>query len=72
MPPTPNIKNMKKYENYQNINLQKLIILEGFRQNGLQIWIQLIFWRIIAPVEIDFRHLFDYDICFDIESLKTI
>ena len=34
----------EKYENYKKINVQQLIILEGFSQNGLQIWIQLIFY----------------------------
>ena len=52
---------MKKYETCQNENLQKLIILEGFSQNGHHHLFQRIFLRIIAPVKIDFRHFFEYD-----------
>ena len=53
----------QKYENHkksQNENPQKFIILEGFSQNELQIRIQRIFLRIVAPVKIYFRHLFEY------------
>ena len=44
---------MKKYKNE---NLQKLIILEGFMQNGLQNRNQRIFLRRTSCVKIDFRH----------------
>ena len=47
-------------KNVKNENRQKHVILEGFRQNGLQIRNQRIFLRIVAPVKIDFRHLFDF------------
>ena len=57
---------------YKNENLQKLIILEGFNQNGHHHRFQRIFLRIIAPVKIDFRFSFDYDICLTLESLKTV
>ena len=43
-------------KNVKNENRQKLIIFEGFRQNGLQIRIQRNFLRISTPVKIDFRH----------------
>ena len=46
-------------KNVKNENRQKLIILEGFRQNGLQIRIQRNFLRISTPVKIDFRHFFE-------------
>ena len=39
MPPT-----QKYMKNVKNENRQKLIIFEGFRQNGLQIRIQRIFY----------------------------
>ena len=55
----------QKYEKYKkdkNENCQKLIIFEGFRQNGLQIRIQRNFLRISTPVKIDFRHFFENDI----------
>ena len=41
-------------------------------QNGLQIWIQRIFSRIVALVKIHVRHFFEYDICLTLESLKTV
>ena len=44
---------MKKYKNE---NLQKLIILEGFMQNGFQNRNQSIFLRRTSCVKIDFRH----------------
>ena len=69
MPPTPKTKKCKKC---QNENLQKLIILEGFRQNGHHHLFQRIFLRIIAPVKIDFQYLFDYDLFLTLESLKTV
>ena len=69
MLPTPNIKNMDKC---QNEHLQKLVIFEGFSQNGHHHLFQRIFLRIIAPVKIVFRHFFDYDICLTLESLKTV
>ena len=50
-------------KNNKNENHQKLIILEGFSQNGYHHLFQRIFLRIIAPVKIDFRHFFEYDIC---------
>ena len=69
MPPT---QKMKKCKKCLNENLQKLIILEGFRQNGHHHLFQRIFLRIIAPVKIDVRHFFDYDIFWTLESLKTV
>ena len=64
---------MKKYKNE---NLQKLIILEGFMQNGLQNRNQRIFLRIKSCVNIDFLYSFEKNMIFDIEmsikSLKTI
>ena len=50
---------MQKYKKYENANRQKLIIFEGFRQNGLQIRIQRNFLRISTPVKIYFRHFFE-------------
>ena len=44
---------MKKYKNE---NLQKLIILEGFMQNGHYHRNQRIFLRRTSYVKIDFRH----------------
>ena len=41
-------------KNVKHENRQKLILFEGFRQNGLQIRIQRIFLRISTPVKIDF------------------
>ena len=41
-------------------------------QNGYHHIFQRIFLRILAPVKIDFRHFFDYDIFSILESLKTI
>ena len=61
-----------KNEKCQNINHQKLIILEGFSQNGYQHLIQRIFLRMIATVKIDFRHFFEYYIFVTLESLKSI
>ena len=63
---------MKNMKNNKNENLQKLIILEGFSQNGYHHLFQRIFLRIIAPVKIDFRHFFEYDMFLTLESLKTI
>ena len=40
-------------------NLQKLIILEGFMQNGLQNRNQRVFLRIKSCVKINFRHFFE-------------
>ena len=54
MPPTPN-------ENIKNENRHKLIILEGFRQNGLHIRIQRNLSRISTPVKIDFCQFFEND-----------
>ena len=53
------MKKCKNIKNVKNENRQKLIILEGFRQNGLQIRIQRNFLRISTPVKIDFRHFFE-------------
>ena len=53
---------MQKYEKCKNENRQKLVILEGFGQNGLQIRIQRNFLRISTPVKIIFRHFFENDI----------
>ena len=44
---------MKKYK---NVNLQKLIVLEGFMQNGFQYRNQRIFLRIESCVKIDVQH----------------
>ena len=64
MPPTQKCRKMQKYENIKNENCQKLIIFEGFRQNGLQIRIQRNFLRISTPVKIDFGHFFENDTFF--------
>ena len=48
-------------KNVNNENHQIHVILEGFRQNGLQIRIQRNFLRISIPVKIDFRHFFEND-----------
>ena len=52
----------EKCKTCQNENLQKLIILEGFSQNGHHHLFQRMFLRIIAPVKIDFRYFFEYGI----------
>ena len=57
-------KNIEKCKNIKNENCQKHVILEGFRQNGLQIRIQRNFLRISTPVKIDFRHFLENDIFF--------
>ena len=57
----PKMKNLKTYKNH---NLQKLIVLEGFMQNGLQNRNQRNFLRRTSCVKIDFRHLFDFFIVF--------
>ena len=62
MPPTPKIYKKQNYKKCKNENRQKHVILEGFRQNGLQIRIQRNFLRISTPVKIDFRHFFENDI----------
>ena len=41
---------------------QQLIILKGFRQNGLRHWIQRILLRRVAPVNNYFRHLLEVSI----------
>ena len=47
---------------YKNENLQKLIILEGFMQNGHYHRNQRNFLRVKSCVKIDFRYLFEkYD-----------
>ena len=45
-------------KNYKNEHLQKLIILEGFRQNGHYHRNQRNFLRIKSCVKTDFRHFF--------------
>ena len=55
----------------QNENRRKLVIFEGFRQNGLQIRIQRNFLRISTPVKIYFRHFFEHDNFLTWKSLKT-
>ena len=65
-----NIKKCKNMKNVKNENRHKLIILEGFRQNGLQIRIQRNFLRISTPVKIIFRHLFEH-VIFDIRIVKN-
>ena len=72
MPPTPKYKKCTNMKNVKNENCQKLIIFEGFRQNGLQIRIQSNFLRISTPVKIDFRHFFKNDIFWASEPLKTV
>ena len=57
-------------KNNKNENHQKLIILEGFSQNGYHHLFQRIFLRIIAPVKIGFRHFFNNIIFFDIRITK--
>ena len=63
--------------------VKKHVVLEGFSQNGLQIQIQRIFLRIVAPVKIDFRHFVDFyifrptrrdrrDRCDDATTILTI
>ena len=62
LPADPKIQKNKHYEKYKNENLQKLIILEGFMQNGLQNRNQRIFLRRKWCVKIDFQHfLKNYD-----------
>ena len=46
-------------KNYKNENLQKLIILEGFMQNGFQNRNQRIFLRRTSCIKIDFRHFLE-------------
>ena len=52
--------------------LKQLIIFEGFSQNGHHHWIQRIFLHIVAPVKIYFRHFFENDFVWILETLKTI
>ena len=56
MPPTQKMNKNEKMKKCQNEHLQKLIILEGFRQNGYQIRIQRKKLRISALVNIYFEH----------------
>ena len=70
MPPTPKYRKIKNTKNVENENRQKLIIFEGFRQNGLQIRIQRNFLRISTPVKIDFRHFFENDIFVNMKIVK--
>ena len=67
-----NIEKCKNMKNVKNENYQKLIIFEGFRQNGLQIQIQRNFLLISTPVKIDFRHSFENDILLTCKSSKTV
>ena len=57
-------------------NFKKLIILEGFKQNGYYHRNQRIFLRIKSCVKIDFRHFFWKNMIVDIEisifDIKTI
>ena len=60
LPADPKMKKQMKTMNiYKNENLQKLIILEGFMQHGLQNRNQRIFLRKKTCVKIDFRHCFE-------------
>ena len=59
LPADPKIQKNEKNEKYKNENLQKLIILEGFMQNGLQNRNQRNFLRRTSCVKIDFRHVFE-------------
>ena len=63
-------KKSKNVKNDKNENRQKLIILEGFRQNALQIRIQRNFLRISTLVKIDFRHFFENDIFVNMKIVK--
>ena len=71
MPPTPKYKKCKNIKNVKKENRQKLIILEGFRQNGLQIRNQRNFLRISTPVKIDFRHFFENDSFYNMNIVKS-
>ena len=64
MPPTPKIEKMKNMKISKNENLQKLIILEGFMQDGLQNRNQRNFLRGTSCVKIDFRHFSDFQIFY--------
>ena len=61
------MKNMKKYKNE---NLQKLIILEGFMQNGYYHRNQRNSLRIKSCVKSDFRY-FLKNMIFDIEMSNS-
>ena len=50
------IKKNENMKDYKNVNLQKLIVLEGFMQNGHYHRNQRIFLRRTSYVKIDFRH----------------
>ena len=50
---------MQKYKKYKNENRQKHVISEGFSQNELHHQTQRNFLRIVALVNIDFRHFFE-------------
>ena len=57
LPADPKIQTKNEtYEKSKNENLQKLIILEGFMQNGFQNRNQRIFLRRTSYVKIGFRH----------------
>ena len=55
----PHAADPKNTKKCKNENRQKHVVLEGFRQNGLQIRIQRNFLRISTPVKIIFRHFFE-------------
>ena len=65
-------KKWQKCKKCKNENLQRLIILEGFMQNGYHHLFQRIFLHIIAPVKIIFRHFFRIWHFLTFESLKTV
>ena len=55
-----------------NANQPKLTILEGLRQNGLHHRIRRICLRMMAHIEIDSRHAFEYDNLLTLESLTAV
>ena len=61
----------KNIKNVKNENRQEHVILEGFRQNGLQIRIQRNFLRISTLVKLDFRHFFENDIFVNMNIVKN-
>ena len=69
----PKYKKYKKYKNFKNCQngyLQKLVILEGFMQNGHHHRNQRSLLRIVALVKIDFQH-FPKMIFFDMNIIKN-
>ena len=66
---------MKNMNTYKNEHLQKLIILEGFMQNGIQNRNHRSVLRIKSCVKIDFvffLKIIIFDIELSIKTLKTI